>query len=265
MADRLKGKVAVITGAARGTGAEMARAFVREGARVWIADVLEDEGQRIADELGEAARFVALDVTSEAAWQEAVAAVTARDGGLHVLVNNAAILRLASFVETSGADFEALMKVNQLGPFLGMQAVFPAMQGHGAGSIINLCSVDGVSVKNGVSAYASTKWGLRGLSKVAAVEFGKYGVRVNTICPEAGGPEMVRPYLPEGVDPELAMSFQWPILASNRDRTIQERLGDIAHLAIFLASDESLSCTGGDFVIDGGHSAGRLLKGGPAT
>ena len=265
MSDRLAGKVAVVTGGARGTGAQIARAFGREGARVWIADVLEEEGRTVAAELDDAGRFVALDVTEEVAWKQAAQAVSARDGRIDVLVNNAAILRLASFVDTTAADFESLVKVNQIGPFLGIQAVFPSMRDQGGGSIINLCSVDGVSVKNGVSAYASTKWGLRGMSKVAAVELGKYGVRVNTICPEAGGPEMVRPYLPEGVDPELAFSFQWPILATQRDRTIEERLSDIAHLAVFLASDESLSCTGGDFVIDGGHSAGRLIKGGPRS
>jgi 3alpha(or 20beta)-hydroxysteroid dehydrogenase len=98
---------------------------------------------------------------------------------------------------------------------------------------------------------------------VAAVELGPYGIRVNAVCPEAGGPEMVRPYLPEGLDPELAMQFQWPILHSQRDRSIADRMGDIANLVLYLASDESLSCTGGDFVIDGGHSAARLLKAGP--
>ena len=106
---------------------------------------------------------------------------------------------------------------------------------------------------------------LRGITKVAAVELGRYGVRVNAVCPEAGGPEMVRPYLPEGLDPELAMSFQWPILHTQRDRSVEERLEDIALLVTYLASDESRSCTGGDFVIDGGHSAGRLVKGGPTS
>ena len=265
MTERMQGKVALVTGAARGTGEQIARMFAREGAIVWIADLLDDAGEAVAAEIGEAARFVHLDVTDEAGWQRAIAAIVERDGRVDVLVNNAAVLTLGAFVETTGSDFERLMRVNQLGPFLGMQAVFETMRDAGGGSIVNLCSVDGYGAKNGVSAYASTKWGLRGLNKVVALELGRYGIRANTICPEAGGPEMVRPYLPEGVDPELAMSFQWPILHSNRDRTIEERLSDIAHLAVYLASDESRSCTGADFVIDGGHSAGRLLKGGPTS
>ena len=191
--------------------------------------------------------------------------VLARDERVDVLVNNAGVLHLAPLVETTAADFERLIRVNQIGPFLGIRAVFEAMKAQGGGSIVNISSVDGFSAKNGVVAYASTKWALRGITKVAAIELGRYGIRVNAVCPEAGGPEMVRPYLPEGVDPELAMQFNWPILHSNRDRTIEERLQDIAYLVTYLASDESLTCTGSYFVIDGGHSAGRLLKAGPRS
>jgi len=262
---RLEGKIAIVTGAARGTGAEIARSFVREGAIVWIADVLDDLAGELAAELGESARAIHLDVTEEAGWARAVEEVTGRDGQVDVLVNNAALLKLAPLVETTAADFERLIRVNQIGPFLGIRAVLEPMKALGGGSIVNIASVDGFSAKNGVVAYASTKWALRGITKVSAIELGRYGIRVNAVCPEAGGPEMVRPYLPEGVDPELAMQFQWPILHSNRDRTIEERLQDIAYLVIYLASDESRSCTGGDFVIDGGHSAGRLLKAGPRS
>ncbi len=265
MADRLDGKVALVTGAARGTGAEIARTFVREGARVWLADILDEPAREVCEELGETARFVHLDVTDESMWRQAIAQVRERDGTLDVLVNNAALLLLAPLVETEAADFERLVRVNQLGPFLGIRAVFEAMREGEGGSIVNISSIDGFSSKNGVAAYASTKWGLRGLTKVAAIELGRYGIRVNAVCPEAGGPEMVRPFLPDGLDPEVALRFQWPILASNRDRTVQERLSDIAHLVTYLASDESLSCTGADFVIDGGHSAGRLLKGSPRS
>jgi 3alpha(or 20beta)-hydroxysteroid dehydrogenase len=262
---RLEGKVAIITGAARGTGAETARRFVREGATVWIADVLDDLAGKLAAELGEHARAVHLDVTREDDWARVVAEVIGRDERIDVLVNNAGILKLAPLVETTGEDFERLVRVNQIGPFLGIRAVFEQMKAQGGGSIVNIASVDGFSAKNGVVAYASTKWGLRGITKVSALELGRYGIRVNAVCPEAGGPEMVRPYLPEGVDPELAMQYQWPILHSNRDRTIEDRLQDIALMVTYLASDESLSCTGGDFVVDGGHSAGRLLKAGPRS
>jgi 3alpha(or 20beta)-hydroxysteroid dehydrogenase len=262
---RLEGKVAIITGAARGTGAETAKHFVREGAIVWIADLLDDQGEGVAKELGDQARFVHMDVTAEADWSRVVEDVLARDDRINVLVNNAALCHLAPLVETTAAHFERLIRVNQIGPFLGIRAVFEPMKAQGGGSIVNLSSVDGVSAKNGVVAYASTKWALRGITKVAALELGRYGIRVNAVCPEAGGPEMVRPFMPEGVDPEVAMQFQWPILHSNRDRSIEDRLQDIAYLVTYLASDESRSCTGGDFVIDGGNSAGRLLKAGPRS
>ena len=262
---RLEGKVAIITGAARGTGEVTARQFVREGATVWIADLLDDLAGKLAAELGESARAVHLDVGEEADWQRVVAEVTRRDGRIDVLVNNAGVLKLAPLVETTAADFERLVRVNQIGPFLGIRAMVEPMKDLGGGSIVNIASVDGYSAKNGVVAYASTKWALRGITKVSAIELGRYGIRVNAVCPEAGGPEMVRPYLPDGVDPELAMQYQWPILYSNRDRTIEDRLQDIAYLVTYLASDESRTCTGADFVIDGGHSAGRLLKAGPRS
>lgn len=265
MSDRLEGKVAIITGAARGTGAETARVFAEEGATVWIADLLEELGREVADELGERGRFVHLDVTAEDSWVSAVEAVLARDGRVDVLVNNAAVLHLGPLVETTAADFERLVRVNQIGPFLGIRAVFEAMKAQGGGSIVNISSVDGYSAKNGVAAYSSTKWALRGLTRVSAIELGRYGIRVNAVCPEAGGPEMLRPYLPEGLDPEVAMANQWPILYSQRDRSVVERLRDIAHLVVYLASDVGASCTGADFVIDGGHSAGRLLKFGPRS
>ena len=139
------------------------------------------------------------------------------------------------------------------------------MKAQGGGSIVNIASVDGFGAKNGVVAYASTKWALRGITKVAAVELGRYGIRVNAVCPEAGGAEMLRPYLPEGIDPEVALKYQWPILHTQRERSVRERLRDIAYLVTYLASDEAHSCTGGDFVIDGGHTAGRYLKGVPTS
>lgn len=265
MSGRLEGKVAIITGAARGTGAETARVFVEEGATVWLADVLDEPGTRVARELGDAAHYVHLDVTSESDWAGAVEQVLARDERVDALVNNAAVLHLGPLVETTAADFERLVRVNQIGPFLGIRAVFEAMKAQGGGAIVNISSVDGYSAKNGVVAYASTKWALRGITRVAAIELGRHGIRVNAVCPEAGGPEMVRPYLPEGLDMEQAMAFQWPILHTQRDRTIRERLEDIAQLVVYLASDAGGSCTGADFVIDGGHSAGRLLKLGPRS
>jgi 3alpha(or 20beta)-hydroxysteroid dehydrogenase len=265
MAGRLDGKVAIITGAARGTGAETARVFAEEGATVWVADLLDDLGKQVAGELGERGRYVHLDVTSEESWSEVIAELLARDGRVDVLVNNAAVLHLGPLVTTTAADFERLVRVNQIGPFLGIRAVFEAMKAQGGGSIVNISSVDGYSAKNGVGAYASTKWAVRGLTRVSAIELGRYGIRVNAVCPEAGGPEMIRPYLPDGVDPEVAMAHAWPILHTQRDRTIRDRLRDIAEIIVYLGSDAGMSATGADFVIDGGHSAGRLLELGPRS
>ncbi len=183
MAGRLEGKVALITGSARGTGAETARVFAEEGATVWVADLLDDLGQEVAAELGARGRYQPLDVTSEAAWASAIEAIVARDSRIDVLVNNAAVLHLGPLVETTVADFERLIRVNQIGPFLGIRAVFEAMKQQGGGSIVNISSVDGYSAKNGVAAYASTKWALRGLTRVSAIELGRYGIRVNAVCP----------------------------------------------------------------------------------
>jgi len=265
MAGRLGGKVAIVTGAARGTGEQIARVFAEEGATVWVTDVLEEPGVGVAAGIGEAARFARLDVTSETAWSEVVERVLERDGRVDALVNNAAVLHLGSFVGTTLADLERLVRVNQIGPFLGMRAVFEPMKAAGRGSIVNISSVDGVAPQNGVAAYASTKWALRGLTKVGALEFGPHGIRVNAVCPEAGGPEMTRPFVPEGVDMEAVQAAQWPTLPFQSQRSSVDRMRDIAWAAVYLASDESSTCTGADFVIDGGRSMGRFQKFGPTS
>ena len=170
---RLDGKVALVTGAARGTGEVIARLFAEEGARVVLADVLDSQGETVAHEIGEGASFQHLDVGSENDWKDGVVAVLERFGRLDVLVNNAALLHLASVEETSVEDLQRLIRVNQIGPFLGMRAAVPALRDAGGGSIVNVSSIDGLRGANGVFAYASTKWALRGMTKVAAVEFGK--------------------------------------------------------------------------------------------
>jgi 3alpha(or 20beta)-hydroxysteroid dehydrogenase len=162
-------------------------------------------------------------------------------------------------------DFERLVRVNQIGPFLGMRAVVAPMRAAGRGSIVNVSSVDGLAGKNGVAAYASTKWALRGLSKVAALELGRYGIRVNTVCPEAGSAEMLRPYLPDGIDVEKVLARQQPLLATQQGRSIAERVRDVAKLIAFLLSDDAASCTGADFAVDGGNTAGRIVRGAPGS
>jgi 3alpha(or 20beta)-hydroxysteroid dehydrogenase len=130
---------------------------------------------------------------------------------------------------------------------------------------VNISSVDGLSAKNGVIAYASSKWAVRGMTKVAALELGRFGIRVNAVCPEAGSGDMIQPYIPDGVDVELALSRSQPYLATQKGRPIQERLGDVAKMVLFLASDASASCTGADFAVDGGNTAGKVMRGVPGS
>jgi 3alpha(or 20beta)-hydroxysteroid dehydrogenase len=255
---RLAGKIAIVTGAARGTGEQVARLFVAEGARVMIGDVLEAEGESLAKALGDAAGFVRLDVSSESDWTRAVERTTGRFGGLSVLVNNAGILQMKPIEETTLADFERHVRVNQIGPFLGMRAVLPALKAAGGGSIVNVSSVDGLSAKPNIVAYAATKWALRGMTRVAALELGKHGIRVNTVCPEVGGPAMRAPYVPAGIEVEKTLAFAHGIIPYQRQREPVELLRDVARMILFLASDESLSCTGGDYPVDAGWTAGRL-------
>jgi 3alpha(or 20beta)-hydroxysteroid dehydrogenase len=257
---RVEGKIAIVTGGARGTGEQTARLLVEEGARVVIGDVLEQEGGVVADELGDAAFFEKLDVTDEASWKKIVEKTTERFGAPTVLVNNAGLLHMEALLETAASDVERLWRVNQLGPFLGMKAVARAMQGAGGGSIVNVASVDGLTTKNGISAYAPTKWALRGLTRVAALELGQRGIRVNVVCPEAGGPGMRRPYTPDAIDPADTLAFTHGVIPHNQSRPSIEIIRDIARMIVFLASDESLSCTGADYPVDAGWTAGKRMK-----
>ena len=257
---RLAGKVALITGAARGTGEQTARLFAAEGARVAIGDVLEAEGRGVAASLGDAAHFVRLDVASEASWSNAVEETRARFGGLSVLVNNAGLLHRGPIDETTPEIFERLFRVNQLGPFLGIKAVAPVMRSGGGGSIVNISSIDGLMAHNNLVAYVATKWALRGITRVAALELGVHGIRVNAVCPEVGGPAMRAPYVPAGIDPEKILAVTHDVIPYNRTREPVELIRDVARMVLFLASDESLSCTGADYPVDAGGSAGKRTK-----
>lgn len=262
---RLDGKVALITGAARGTGEVTARLFVEQGARVVLADILDERGAAVAAELGDRARFVHLDVSSEQDWAAAVAGAEAEFGSLNVLVNNAGVLHLAAIPDTTIDDFWRVVKVNQLGTFLGIRSVVEPMKRAGGGSIVNISSIDGIFAKNGVAAYASSKWAVRGLTRVAALELGRWGIRVNAVCPEAGNTDMIRPWVPAGVDPEQVVRHTQPHLATQKRRSTAEKMRDIAWCIVYLASDESASCTGADFVLDGGNMAGIIVRGAPGA
>jgi 3alpha(or 20beta)-hydroxysteroid dehydrogenase len=250
---RLDGKVALISGAARGQGAAEARLFVVEGASVVLGDVLEEEGRATAADLGGAARFVPLDVTSEASWAAAVDAAVAAYGGLHVLVSNAGISPPPTpLVELTLADYEAVIRVNQIGTFLGLRAAVPAILASGGGSVVTVSSVGGVQGVAGLASYTSSKFAVRGLTRVAALELAAHGIRVNTVVPGPIDTAMMRPGFWGEVDLR-------PIMAS---RTPMGRVGrpeEVAELVCWLASDASSYCTGGEFAIDGGILAGPVV------
>ncbi len=180
---RLNEKVAIITGAARGMGAATARLFVEEGARVVLTDVLVEEGEAVTAELGDAARFIMQDVSDDAGWGAVVETAKSAFGGVDVLVNNAGVVRIGTIDHQTRADWDEVLGINLIGPFLGVKRTAPEMIARGGGSIINISSTDGLKGSNGLGAYAASKWGLRGFSKVAAHELGPKGVRVNTVHP----------------------------------------------------------------------------------
>jgi len=249
---RLSGKLAIVTGGARGQGAAEARLFVAEGARVVIGDLLAAEGEALAKQLGASARFVRMDVSQEADWQDALA-VAQELGALTTLINNAAIQHYAPLTQTRTEDYLRVVHVNQLGCFLGMRACAPLLAANGGGSIVNVASMDGTRGTNGMVAYVSSKWAVRGLSKVAAIELGAAKIRVNTILPGSILTPMGNPN-----DEDLATynrHFAGYPLA---------RIGlpeEIARLALFLASDDSSYCTGAEFLADGGATAGVFYEG----
>lgn len=244
----LDGKVAIVTGAARGQGEAEARLFAAEGAAVLLGDVLDDEGAAVADSLREAAVYRHLDVTREDSWADAVAEVEQRWGRLDILVNNAGIARFAPLAMTTLEDYMAVIAVNQVGVFLGMRAAIPLMSGTGGGSIVNTSSVDGMTGMMGVTAYVASKFAVRGMTKTAALELGPVGIRVNSIHPGGVDTPMLRP---EGM-PALDLSSVFTRVPLGRIGTVD----DVADLALFLASDRSSYCTGTEFVIDGGLLAG---------
>jgi 3alpha(or 20beta)-hydroxysteroid dehydrogenase len=243
---RLDGKIAIISGAARGQGAGHARWFVREGARVLVADVLDDAAAAVVSELGDAARAVHLDVTDEAQWLDAVDRCREAFGPPDVLVNNAGIVHFRQLVNTEVDDFRRVLDVNLLGTFLGMKTVAPAMTG--GGSIINISSTGGLTGLPAVSAYVASKWGVTGLTKSAAIELGPVGIRVNSVHPGSVETPMV---MFDGLTPDDFAPYY--------NRLPVKRLGsvdDIAAMVTFLASDESSYCTGAEFVVDGGQTCG---------
>jgi 3alpha(or 20beta)-hydroxysteroid dehydrogenase len=236
---RLDGKVAIITGGARGQGAAEGARFVAEGATVHLTDVLVDEGAKTAADVG--ATFHEHDVTSQQRWAEVVDAVLAAHGQIDVLVNNAGIFQWATMTETSQELWDRIIAVNQTSVFLGMAAVAPHMQARRSGSIINISSIAGMRGAGVCFAYGASKWAVRGMTKGAAQELGPFGVRVNSIHPGIIDTPMMA-----GSDVE-GMAARVPL---RRKASADE----VAELALWLASDESSYATGAEFVLDGGQT-----------
>jgi len=255
---RLSGKVAIVTGGARGMGEATVRLFVENGAKVVIGDVLDEPGKALAKQLAANTAFVHMDVSKQADWQTAIAKAH-EFGPLNVLVNNAAIVHMASIVDTSEDDFMRVVKINQLGTFLGVKSVIAPMKAAGGGSIINVSSIDGLQSKNSLIAYSATKWAVRGMTKSAAIELGQYGIRVNTVHPGGiftamGGKSESNPD-PKSMDAYYA---KHPI----------PRVGlphEVANVTLFLATDEGSYCTGSEFIADGGWNAGLRQPGLPCS
>ena len=239
---RLEGKVCLITGGARGQGAAEARLFHAEGGEVWVTDVLDDEGQALADELG--VQYRHLDVRDEQAWSDLIAEIEAAGRGLHVLINNAGIFRGSRMLDTSKEDFELVMDINSTGVFLGMRSAAPAMIKSGNGSIVNISSLAGLRAAAGSLAYGASKWAVRGMTKAASVELARKGVRVNSIHPGLIETPMADQL---GAPPEKLLK-RVPL-----GRIAQA--DEVAQLALFLASDESSYSTGSEFIVDGGLNA----------
>jgi len=244
---RLEGKVALVTGAGSGMGAQTARRFVSEGASVMLADVSVDPTEALAAELGEHAVAVALDVTDEGAWTAAVDATVAAFGGVDVLVNCAGITGMSP-LDGPVEPFRTMMDVNFFGTLLGMRAVLAPMRERGAGSIVNFSSINGIAGAPATGAYVASKFAVRGITKTAALELGKDAIRVNSVHPGAIATPMTSKQV-LGFNPR-------PYLAKLASLGRVGEADEVAQMVVFLASDESSYCTGAEFVVDGGVLAG---------
>jgi 3alpha(or 20beta)-hydroxysteroid dehydrogenase len=257
---QLDGKVALISGGARGMGESHARLFAAEGAKVVIGDVLTAEGAAVAKDLGEAAIFVELDVTSEEGWKNAVETTLAQFGRLDVLVNNAGVACSCPIEETSLELYRRVTEINQTGVFLGMREVIAPMVAAGGGSIINISSIDGLIGMANVLPYVASKFAVTGMTKTAALELGGRNIRVNSIHPGYIETPMSSSVGVGDDNPEMADFFKQYVAS----RVPAGRIGqssDISNLALFLASDASSYCNGSQFVSDGGMIAGEIIPG----
>ncbi|MCZ4102522.1 glucose 1-dehydrogenase [Streptomyces sp. SID13666] len=254
---KLDGRVVLITGASRGQGEQEARLFAAEGANVVLADVLDEQGEALAKEIGDSARYVHLDVSREEDWAAAVAATTEAFGRLDGLVNNAGILRFNELASTPLEEYQLVVQVNQVGAFLGMRAAIPAIEAAGGGTIVNTASYTALTGMALLTSYAATKAAIVGMTRVAAMEGAPKGIRVNAMCPGAIDTPMSNP---SQLDPEADPAESTAALDEFYKKLVPlGRIGqpaEVAKLALFLTSDDSSYITGQPFVIDGGWLAG---------
>lgn len=246
---RVSGKVAIVTGAARGMGEAHARRLIEEGAKVVLTDVRDEEGSALAKTLGPNARYMHLDVVSEAEWQRIVADTEAAFGPVSVLVNNAGIAPGSPLEATTESDFRRVIDINQVGVFLGMKSVIPSMRRAGGGSIINISSSLGIVGAPYVCAYVASKFAVRGMSKSAAIELAKDNIRVNSLHPGTIRTPLFTESVGAGATEET--------VAALTAGTPAGRIGEpeeVANVMLMLASDESRFTTGAEFVVDGGLS-----------
>ncbi len=244
---RLDDKVALITGASHGMGAAEARQFHSEGARVLLGDVLDVEGEALSRELGDRALYRHLDVASADSWHAAVQAALEAFDHLDILVNNAGVFRSASIEEMSVDTWDNVISINQTGVFLGMQSVVAPMRAAGGGSIVNISSIDGLIGSSNSLAYVASKFAVRGMTKVAALELGEFSIRVNSVHP--GG--ILTPMVTQALSPE-AIEAMFSTVPLGRIGRAEE----VAELVTWLASDAASYSTGSEFVVDGGWTAG---------
>jgi len=248
MNGRLSGRVAIITGGAQGMGRATAMVFAEQGAKVVLLDVQAEKAAGVARDIGPSAAAVGGDVRSEVDWQRTVAEATQRFGGVDILVNNAGIWKVAALDGLARAELEETLQVNVVGIVLGIQAVVPAMRARGGGSIVNISSTAGLHGVNGLGAYCASKWAVRGLTKVAAMELGLHRIRVNSIHPGGVDTPMSNP---TGIARSVLDGYM-------RHVPLQRMAGpeEIARASLFLATDEASYVNGAELAVDGGWIAG---------